>query len=137
MVDGVFKPVGLMDRRRRGGDGFDESPVFLPLRAFLNPLAELGDFGSGQPRTVLGLGHDDIRVGGGDAFDQLGRIGIAGDEGAVAGFACGEGFFPEHERDAAGLFHAAVTGGAVAGEDWADVTVEIDLIRRCGEHGDG
>lgn len=97
VVDGVFGPVLLFDGGRGSGDGSFEGPVFVPFRAFGDPLAEFGDVGLFEGRAVLWLGHDEVGIGGGDAFNKFRLVWFSWDDGWISGFADGEGFFAEDE----------------------------------------
>ena len=137
VIDRVLRPVRGFDGGGRDGDGLFEGPVFLPFRALLDPLAEFGDFRLLEGRAVCGLGHHEVGIRRGDPAHQFRLLGFAGDDRGVSGLADGEGLLAEDEGDAAGFLDPAVAGGALGGEERADVAVEIDLRRHDGKAGRG
>lgn len=114
----------------------DEGPVFVPFSALLDPLADFFDVSYRERRAVIWLGHHHVRVGGGDPRDEFGFFGVTGDDSRVAGIADRQGLFTKHKGNAARFLHTAMAGGALAGEDRADVAVEIDLTRHRAKRRD-
>ena len=128
-VDVGAHPGRVLDGGQWRLPGRDEGPVLAPLGALGDPLAERGDLGfiEGAALAVLGGGHAVlVAVGQEDAVEEFRFAGLAGDDGGFAGLAGGEGLVALGEGDVAGLFDAAVAGGAVLVEDGADVAVEVD-----------
>ncbi len=76
----------------------------------------------------IGGGHAEGFVLGGDAADDFGMVGVAGDEGVlgVAEFDGIAGFGVEAEFGFTIGGVGAVAGEAFVGEDGADVAVELD-----------
>ena len=141
VVDGVLGPGGVFDRGDGGAFGGLEGPVFAPRGAFLDPAGEELDLFGFEAVLLLGWRHEVVGIVGGDAFEEEGLGGFAGDDGG-AGLAPFEGAGAEVEAEFGfDRFRiGAVACEAVVGKDGSDLRGEID---RCGgggeeqEEGDG
>lgn len=119
------------------GDGFDglEGPVAGPCGAALDPAFEEVLVGWGELFGFVWGRHDVVGVMGGDAAEEFAVIGVAGDDGGVAGFGFPEGGFLDVEAEVAFAFIGigAVAGEAVFGEKGADFAGEVDFLGGDGE----
>ena len=91
--------------------------------------------GLGELFGFLWRGHDVVGVMGGDAAEELALVGVAGDDGGVAGFGFAEGGFLDVEAEVAFAFIGigAVAGEAVFGENGSDFACEVDFLGGDGE----
>jgi hypothetical protein len=106
-----------------------------PCGAVLDPAFEEVLVGGGELFGFVWRGHDVVGVMGGDAAEELAVIGVAGDDGGVAGFGFTEGGFLDVEAEVAFAFIGigAVAGEAVFGENGADFAGEVDFLGGDGE----
>ena len=113
---------GIVGNFRTFGRG--EGPMFFVVGTLFDPAAEDFDLRGGERFRVIGGGHPLVVVCGGDAEDQL-----AGDR-----IFSGVGSHVEPQFGFAFRGVKPVALEAVAGEDRADVAVEIDGVgARAGE----
>ena len=124
-IEGSFGPARVFDFWGGGLLRGDKRPMLTPLGTLLDPLAQGSDLGIGQTWTVIGLGHELIGILGEDATHELGVVGVAGNDRALAGLTCGEGFVAVEKGDFTGGFDPAMACGAMLGEEGADVAVEL------------
>ena len=122
-------PVLLPGLGNLAGDWFLVGPMFLPLGAFANPRFENLDVGRVERGAVSGGRHALFRIGGGDASEKLGLVGLARHDDPFARLGKSEGGFLVNEAYPPRVFHAAMAGSAMLGEDRPNVGVEGDLGR--------
>ena len=113
----------------RGTLGRDEGPMILVRGTLEDPTLEGGDLLWCQLLVELGRGHELLRIGMDDAFEQFTAVGLGGEDGDLAGF----GRFKcrvlsiQAQAALAFLVIGAVTLKAGVGQDGADVPVEIEF----------
>ena len=72
--------------------------------------------------------HPRFGILGSDSFDQLGIVGIAGNDGGPARLSLAQRFFAKGEGDACLLADSSVAGTAILIQNGADVAAEVNWI---------
>jgi hypothetical protein len=128
VIDGVAGPGAVADGREGGPLRPAVGPVLLPGGALLDPALQEVDLLRGQRFPGSGGGHADGGLLGGHPGPQFALVQLEGDDrpGAALRFAEGRFAVIQPEVGLAGAGVGPVAGGAVVGQDRADVPVEVD-----------
>ena len=125
-INGIARPCGIAYRRQFRSRRRLISPVSAPARPFIYPAHERGNLLLVERVAGIRWRHAEVRVFGGDALDEYGACGIAGDDDAGLGECAFFGI--EAQPRHALLVVRAVTGEAVVRENGPHVAVEIHRL---------
>ena len=133
MIDGIARPIRVLDGREGGLLGLLESPVQVVGRTLLDPFVEDGDLVGRDLFAALRGRHLLVLVGGMDAHREIALLQIAGDNGVHAVLFRERAFAGVDPAVALAIFRIeAVTLEAVLGKDRPHIAVKVDLVREGG-----
>ena len=127
-IQGPTHPGGILHLGQGLGLWRNKGPEILPGRALGDPAAQQSDLCLAQ--RLLVQRHAVFRVLGGDPRHQFGSSRAARNHRRAPRLAAAQNLVAIGKGNAAGLFHSAMTGDAMAVEDRADVAIEVDLLHR-------
>ena len=124
-IDSVALPLRVL-RRRSGGNGMNEGPVLVVLRALLDPFLEQVLFLGREGGMRLGRGHDLLRVVRADAVMKFALLDLARNDDLVL-----QGILPDVQAEfcLSSFLVGPVASIALACKKRTDFTVEINRLR--------